>query len=255
MKTFEPLKKHKLTILVGLLLLVLGLSTGAGVMSLRAKAPAAEPTQSVTSMPSPSSTPSLAGDPSKMDISSSAVESYPELPMSPDNPTLPAGSLDPVSDPAFPAATNQLELDFFKKAKASCGAFNSKGAKFYHFDGSYELWAKGDDGFMKANFFDAKGAFTGTLPEIGYLPSVCDPSSVNEQRLLGNKLFASNFWLESFDGLEYIWHSHRGGPSVSSVSVYFAQGLIRSTLEADRDTIWIRYGLNALEKKSALKTY
>jgi hypothetical protein len=108
---------------------------------------------------------------------------------------------------------------------------------------------------MKANFFDSKGAFKGTLPEIGYLPSICDPSFVNEQRLQGNNLFASKFWLESIDGVEFIWHSHRGGPTVSSVSVYFAKGLIRSTLEAESDTIWIRYGLNDLEKKSALHDY
>jgi hypothetical protein len=172
-----------------------------------------------------------------------------------ENPTLPAGSLDPVSDPAFPAATNQLELSFFKRAKASCDAFKAKGAKFYSWNGSYSLWAEGDDGIGKANFFDAKGAFTGTLPEFGFLPSICDPSVVNEQTLRGNNLYASKYWLESIDGAEFIWHSHNGGPDVSSVLMYFTNGFITTTSEVDSGVAWIRYGLSPLEKKSALNTY
>jgi hypothetical protein len=258
-KIFEVLKKQKLTILVGLTALLVGLGAGAGAMGLAVgkseasakPTPSAMPTQTIE----PEPTPDPAEDFYKQDISGSEAEAYPDLPRLADDPTLPAGSLDPVSDPAFPVATNKLELQFFKKAKASCDAFMAKGAKIYHFDGSYELWAKDAKGDMKANFFDAGGAFTETLPDFGHLPSICAPSSVNEQRLQGNNLYASQYWLESLDGVEFIWHSHNGGPGVSSVQMYFTGGLISSAFEGVSQSAWIRYGLNSLETKSALKVY
>lgn len=259
MKIFEVLKKQKLTILVGVTALLVGLGAGAGAMGLAVgkseasakPTPSAMPTQTIE----PEPTPDPAEDFYKQDISGSEAEAYPDLPMSSDDPVLPAGSLDPVSDPAFPVATNKMELQFFKKAKASCDAFLAKGAKFYHFDGSYELWAKDANGDMKANFFDEGGFFTGNWPELGYLPRICDPSGINEQRLRGNNLYASQYWLESFDGVAFIWHSHNGAPDVSSVQIYFADGLISSAIENGSDIVWIRYGLTPLEKKSALKVY
>jgi hypothetical protein len=247
-KILSALKANKLTILVGVTSLAFGLSIGAGAVNLSAKS---TPMVSATKTPLPDAS----GDPSTMDISASGAEDIPDLPISPEDPNLPVGSLDPVSDPAFPTATNQLELSFFKRAEASCDALKAKGAKFYHWDGSYDLWAKGSDGSLVANFFDAQGAYKGTSVGFGYQPSICDPSGVNEQRLRGNKLFASMYWLESIDGVEYIWHSHQGGPEVSTVHFYFTNGLITSASENVGGTKWVRYGLNALELKSALNNY
>lgn len=259
MKIFEVVKKQKLVILVGVTSLLVGITAGAGAVSLASDKSAsnAKPTPSAlpTQTLEPEQTPDSTEDVYKQDISGSEAEAYPDLPRSSDDPVLPAGSLDPVSDPAFPVATNKMELQFFKNAKASCDALKVKGAKFYHFDGSYELWAKDANGDMKANFFDAGGFFTGNLPATGYLSRICDPSGINEQRLLGNYSYASQYWLESFDGVAFIWHSHNGAPDVSSVQIYFADGLISSAIENGSDIVWIRYGLTPLEKKSALKVY
>jgi hypothetical protein len=258
LKLFELLKKHKLTILVGILALAVGLSAGAGAVSLNTKALSTAkptPTATETPRPHPHPTPALTGDPSKMDISASVAESYPDPPMSSENPALPAGSLNPVSDPAFPAATNQLELNFFKRAKASCDSLKAKGAKFYSWDGSYWLIASLANGQLSGNSFDSLGAFKNHSNFDDAGPAICDPSSVNEQRLAGNTLYSSHYWLESIDGVEYLWHSHHGGPDVSTVTVYFTNGLISSTFELGDDTAWIRYGLSPLEKKSALKNY
>lgn len=254
MKFLRAAKAHKLTILVGLTSLAFGLSIGAGAVILSAEpTPQAKPVPTVSATETPLT--EASGDPSKMDISASVAEDTPDLPISSQDPSLPTGSLDPVSDSEFPVATNQLELSFFKRAKASCDAINAKGAKFYHWDGSYDLWAKGADGSLVANFFDAEGAYKGTSALVGFQPSICDPSSVNEQRLRGNKLFASMYWLESIDGVEYIWHSHQGGPDVSTVHFFFTNGLISSAFENVGGAKWIRYGLNALELKSALNDY
>lgn len=258
MKILSALKAHKLTILVGVISLAVGLAGGAGAVSLKAKAPSvSKPTPTVTETPRihPSPTPGATGDPTKMDISASVAETYPDLPRSTDNPTLPSGSLNPVSDPAFPVVTNQLELSFFKRAEASCDEVKAKGAKFYSWDGSYALWAKDASGLLRANIFDSKGAYKGTTAGIGNPPSICYPSGVNEQRLAGNTLFASMYWLESIDGVEYLWHSHQGGPDVTTVHFYFTNGLVSSAWEFDSGAAWIRYGLTPLELKSALHDY
>jgi hypothetical protein len=257
-KILAALKSHKLTILVGLTSLAVGFAGGATALSLGAKATSVakpSPLVSQTPRPHPVASPAETGDPSRMDISASVAETYPDLPASTDSPTLPAGSLDPVADPAFPVATNQLELSFFKRAKASCDEVKAKGAKFYSWDGSYALWAKDASGLLRANIFDSKGAYKGTTAGFGNPPSICYPSGVNEQRLAGNTLFASMYWLESIDGVEYLWHSHEGGPDVSTVHFYFTNELVSSAWEFDSGAAWIRYGLTPLELKSALKDY
>ncbi len=189
------------------------------------------------------------------DLSKSAFEELPPAHKLNNNPTLPDGSLEQVADPKFPAAKNQLELDFFKRADASCKALKKNGAKLYTPDGGYEFVTLDSTGYFAGNAFDSTGKFVAKLNFDDAGPSICDPTFLNEQVVLGNSLYSSNYLLESLDGVEFLWHSHHGSSELSTVSMYFTDGLVSEFWGMDHSASWVRYGLNALEKESALHSY
>ena len=201
--------------------------------------------------------PHTEGDPSKPDIAPLRYETPSEPWISDPDSSLPADSLDPVTDNKFPAAKNKFELKFFKIADTSCKALLAKGAKYSYSDGSYALIAADSDGHLTGNKFDSAGNF---LENFSYLmnwsPRICAPNSVNQQFPYRPKPEPATFLVESWDEVRYIWHSHEGSFYLSDEPFTVYDGMIRNVSDTESfESYDIRYGLNKLEKKSALKQY
>ena len=250
------LKTHAVSIIGALVAFGVGVICGTVSVSVGASSHGIHSSQS-SQTPKAFVSPSeeTSANSSLVDISHSVFEQLPAAHSLTNNPSLPEGSLEPVSDSKFPAAKNKLELDFFKRADASCRALKEKGVKLYTPDGGYEFVTLDSTGYFAGNAFDSTGKFVARLNFDDAGPSICDPTFLNEQVVRGNSLYASNYLLESLDGVEYIWHSHHGGSDLSTVTMYFTDGLVSEFWGMDHSAAWIRYGLNALEKKSALHIY
>ena len=252
----SAVKTHAVSIIVALVAFVVGVVSGSVSVSLSASSSGEHSTQA-------SQTPKASVSPSEeasamsnlFDISHSEFEKLPAAQSLNNNPILPEGSLDSVADSKFPAAKNKLELDFFMRADASCKALKKKGVKIYTPDGGYEFVTLDSTGYFAGNSFDSTGKFKARLNFDDAGPSICDPTFLNEQVLRGNSWYASNYLLESLDGVEYIWHSHHGSSDLSTVKVYFTDGLVSEFWGMDNSASWVRYGLAALEKESALHSY
>jgi len=252
----SAMKTNAAPLIGALVAFVVGVACGAVTVSVGASNQPGHSTHaSQTPVPSvlPSDEPSA--NSGLIDISHSVFEQLPAPQTPSDQSGLPDGSLEPVSDSRFPAAKNQLQLDFFTRADASCKALKKKGAKLYKPDGGYEFVTLDSKGYFAGNAFDSTGKFVARLNFDDAGPSLCDPSFLNEQVLRGNTLYSSNYLLETLDGIEYIWHSHHGSSDLSTVTMYFTEGLLSEVYELNHSASWIRYGLSALEKKSALHSY
>jgi hypothetical protein len=201
--------------------------------------------------------PKTEGDPSRPDISASEFDTPPEIYTGADEPALPADSFDLVSDPDYPAAKNKLELKFFKVAQDSCEALRKTGAKLSFSDYTYALIALDSKGNYTGNRFDAQGFFIESFFGMDtYPPAVCEPSVTNEHFDHASESLAYNFLVETTDEVGYVWHAHHGSSDLSNDQFVVRDGKIVSVLsDGYFGSYDIRYGLNKLEKKSALKQY
>ena len=245
---------------------VVALVVVAGVVVLSQVIPgsgstSAKPAPTVTVTVTPDAAldgkPPTEGDPTKPDISASKFDSPPENYIADDSASLPTDSFDLVSDPSFPVAKNNMELKFFRVAERNCQAIRKTGAKFSFDDGTYALIAVDSKGNFTGNRFDAQGFFIDTVYAMDSLrPSICEPSDVNDHFDHGFNTLAYNFLVETTDEVGYVWHTHHGSSHLSTEQFIVYEGKIVNVLsDGYFGSHYVRYGLNKLEKASALKQY
>ena len=174
----------------------------------------AQPTQP----PSSSESPTTASSPETSDGSGSQAE--------PDMTT--------VSDPQFPEVRYQFELEFFKKALASCEALKSKGAVFSNNDGSVSLIGLSSQGTLVQVNLDQSGAVVATFAPEAEL--ICGPAGVHEAATSkwADQTNTDDFHLDVMMPDNYCWHQHQGAASMSNTYFTFENGLVSEVSDMDR---------------------
>lgn len=157
-------------------------------------------------------------------------------------------------DSGFPAAQNQDQLVLFRASKKACDAINSVGARFDFTDGSTALVGPSKDPSGTTTLAFATYSSSGDLRSSGLFadapPMPCLPADLNQQVLRGSDNLAVEFLVEPSAAGTYMWHSHRGGDSLSNIYLTVNAGTISGYSDlgqsgnADSTTSNITYGLS-----------